>query len=100
MIRYYLHDHHQHAISHCAELSEIQVMLSGLRWEAEMDMKAAGTAHAVYAVKQYDPESGDLLEVDMFDPAIFMDDDEFRKRTEEECRNNPGCIVLAVHAKT
>lgn len=99
MIRYYLHDGGRYTLAHYAEPNEIQVMLTGLRGEAEEDMKAAGAAHAVYAVKDYDPETGDLFEVDMFDPAVLLDDEEFRKRTEEERKDSPGCIILAVHAR-
>lgn len=99
MIPYYLHDHFGRTLQRHAEPREIQFMLAGLREEAEKDRQAAGAAHAVYAVEEHDQETGDLLEVDMFDPAVLVDDDEFRKRTDGEREDHPGCVILATHAK-
>ena len=62
-------------------------------------MKEAGVAHAVYAVKKYDPESGALSQVDMYAPAVLLDDNDFYSRTDAEAKANPGCIILASHAK-
>ena len=87
-IKYFVHDSSIYLVPHYA-LPEAAV-------EA---MKEAGVAHAVYAVKKYDPESGALSQVDMYAPAVLLDDNDFYSRTDAEAKANPGYIILASHAK-
>lgn len=59
--------------------------------------EAASAAHAVYAVKVYGPD-GDLDHVDVYDPPVLLDDQEFDRRTAAEYEAHPGCVIYASHA--
>ena len=98
-IKYFVHDGSVYLIPHYALPAELPGIINGLREAAVEAMKEAGAAHAVYAVKKYDPESGALSRVDMYAPAVLLDDNDFYSRTDAEAKANPGCISLASHAK-
>ena len=106
-IKYFVHDSSIYLVPHYALPAELPGIINKLREAAESKrreaaveaMKEAGVAHAVYAVKKYDPESGALSQVDMYAPAVLLDDNDFYSRTDAEAKANPGCIILASHAK-
>ncbi len=98
-VKYFWHDGGTYVIPHNALLREIPGMINECREAAVEAIKQAGAAHAVYAVKKYAPETGALAEVDFYAPAVLLDDAEFYKRTGAEAKENPGCIILASHAK-
>lgn len=79
-------------------VKELQDMIGKCREAAFEDMKKSGAAHAVYGVKKYDHETGDLAEADLYCPAVLLDDAEFDSRTEAEATKYPGCLILALHA--
>lgn len=98
MIRYYFHDGGMFIVPHYAGASDLQQMIDLARTAAVEAMNKAGAAHAVYAVKRYDKETGQLTEADIYAPAVILDDDEFYKRTDAEAKEHPGCYILAAHA--
>ncbi len=74
-----------------------------LRWlneaghEARAAMDEAGAAHAVYGTRHYDNESGDLIEVDIYAPAVLLNDEEFESRIAAHLAEHPGDMILAHH---
>lgn len=97
-IRYFLHDGGMYIVPHYTNASDLATMLNLAREAAHRDMEQIGADHAVYGVKRYDPETGSLLEADIYAPAILLDDDEFTKRTDAQVREHPGSLILALHA--
>ena len=65
--------------------------------EAKRVMDEAGAAHAVYGTKRYDPESGDLIEVSIYDPAVLLNDEKFERRISAHLAEHPGDLILAYH---
>ena len=59
-------------------------------------MTESGAAHAIL---HYDPETGALLEADIYAPAVLLDEDEFTERTDAQVQKSPGCLILALHAR-
>ena len=98
MIRYFFHDGSLFVYPHYAGATDLQQMIDLARAAAVEAMTKAGAAHAVYAVKRYDKETGLLCEADIYCPAVVLDDDEFYKRTDAEAKEHPGCYILAAHA--
>lgn len=98
MIRYFYHDGGTYIVPHYAGATELHQMIELARQAAVEAMNAASAAHAVYAVKHYDRETGAMAEADIYCPAVVLDDDEFYKRTEAEAKEHPGCYILAAHA--
>lgn len=98
MIRYFFRDGSAHAAPHYAGARDLHRMIEQARRAAAEEMARAGTSHAVYAVKRYDPETDAVEEAVIYCPAVALDDDEFYKRTEEEAKKNPGSLILALHA--
>lgn len=97
-ITYYVHDSSVYLVPHYAIPAELPGIINGCRDAAAEAMKETGAANAVYAVKKYDPETGALSRVDLYAPAVLLDDAEFYSRTDAETKANPGCIILAYHA--
>lgn len=52
-------------------------------------MTESGAAHAIFGVKHYDPETGALLEADIYAPAVLLDEDEFTERTDAQVQKSP-----------
>ena len=98
MIKYFLHDGSVYIVPHYAGATDLHQMIELARRAAVEAMTQACAAHAVYAVKHYDKETGLLCEADIYCPAVVLDDDEFYKRTEAEVKKHPGCYILAAHA--
>ena len=96
-ITYYVHDSSVFLVPHYALPKELPGIINGCREAAVEAMKQAGAAHAVYGVKKYDPETGTLSLVDLYAPAVLLDDVEFYSRTDAEAKEFPGCIILASH---
>lgn len=97
-ITYYVHNGSVYIFPHYATVKELTAMINELR-EADVEaMNKDGAAHAVYGVKKYDPETGKLSRVDLYAPAVLLDDADFYSRTDAEAKENPGCIILASHA--
>ncbi len=97
-ITYYVHNGSIYLFPHYATMKELTAMINELRAAAVEDMNKDGAAHAVYAVKKYDGEDGTLSRVDLYAPAVVLDDDDFYSRTDAEAKEHPGCIILALHA--
>ena len=57
------------------------------------------TDHAVYAVKHYDPKTGDVVKADIYAPAVLLNEAEFTERTDAQMQESPGCYILALHAR-
>ena len=100
MIEYFVHDESVYLVRHYATAKALTAMINELRPVAVEDMNKAGAAHAVYAVKKYDTGTGALSSVDLYAPPVLLNDDDFYSRTDAEAKENPGCIILAVHANT
>lgn len=98
MIRYFYHDGSLYLVPHYTNASDLAAMINLARQAAVEAMAEAGAAHAVYAVKRYHPETGDLCEAEIYCPAVVLDDANFYKRTEAETKEHPGCYILAAHA--
>lgn len=98
-VTYYVHDSSVYLVPHYALPKELPGIINECREAAVEAMKEAGAAHAVYGVKKYDSETGALSRVDLYAPAVLLDDAEFYSRTDAEAKENPGCIILASHAK-
>ena len=98
MIEYFVYDESRYLIRHYATVNELIAMINELRPIAVENMNKAGAAHAVYAVKKYDAATGAMSRVDLYAPPVLLDDDDFYSRTDVETKDNPGCIILAVHA--
>ena len=98
MMKCFVHDGRMFINPVFATAKELQVWLSACRVEAAKALKESGAAHAVYGVKRYDPQTGDLSEADLYLPAVLLDDAEFYSRTDEEAKRYPGCLILALHA--
>lgn len=97
-VTYYVHDSSVFLTPHYALPKELPGIINGCREAAVEAMKQAGAAHAVYGVKKYDQETGALSRVDLYAPAVLLDDAEFYSRTDAEAKEFPGCIILASHA--
>lgn len=98
MIKYYLHEGSTYIVPQYASEEELARFLSIARQDAYDDMAMCGREHAIYGVKHYDPETGDITSTDIYDPAVLLDDVEFDKRTKAQMKKSPGCYILAVHA--
>ncbi len=97
-VTYFVHDGGMYVLPHNALLREIPGMINECREAAVEAMKQAKAAHAVYAVKKYDPEAGTLAEVDLYAPAVLLNDDDFYSRTDAQAKEHPGSLILALHA--
>ena len=97
-ITYYVHDGAVYLVPHYALPAEIPGIINECREAAVEAMKKAEAAHAVYAVKKYGGEDGALSRVDLYVPAVLLDDDDFYERTDAEAKEHPGCLILALHA--
>ncbi len=99
-IQYFLHDGGQYVVPHYAGETDLHTMIDLCRNAAVEEMKEARAAHAVYAEKRYHQGTHLLREVDLYCPAVLLDDAEFQRRTDDEYKDDPGCYILAAHAKT
>lgn len=80
-----------------ASQQEATLWLSEAGREARKDMKTAGADHAVYGTKSYDPESGELVEVSIYAPAVLLSEEEFESRIAAHLIDHPGDMILAHH---
>lgn len=64
---------------------------------ARREMDEARADHAVYGTKRYDPETGDLIEVSIYAPAVLLNDAEFERRIAAHLAGHPGDLILAHH---
>lgn len=98
MIKYYLHTGGTYIFPQYASAKDLARFLSIAHQDAYDDMAMCGREHAIYGVKHYDSETGDITSADIYDPAVLLDDVEFDKRTKAQMEKSPGCYILAVHA--
>ena len=80
-----------------ASCKEALSWLSEAGKDARRAMDEAGAAHAVYGTRSYDPESGDLIEVAIYAPAVLLNDEEFESRIAAHLADHPGDLILAHH---
>lgn len=98
-IKYFIHDSSVYLVPHYTNASGLASMLDEARRAAYQDMTKSGADRAVYAVKHYDPKTGDVVKADIYAPAILLDEAEFTKRTDAQTQESPGCYILALHAR-
>ena len=98
-MKYFFHDGSLFVPQHETSASGLAEMIDLARTAAVDDMKKAGARHAIFAVKHYDQETGELCEADIYCPAVVLDDAEFQHRTDDQMQDSPGCYILAVHAR-
>lgn len=96
-IKYFVHDGSLFIVPHYIDAGGLADIFARVRAQAVQDMEQARVKHAVYGVKHYDPESGALVEADIYAPAVLLDDAEFHRRTADMYQDHPGCIILAAH---
>ena len=99
-IMYFFHDGSTRLVPHYTNASGLAAMLDEVRRAAYQDMTKSGADHAVYAVKHYDPKTGDVVKADIYAPAVLLNEAEFTKRTDAQMQESPGCYILALHART
>lgn len=80
-----------------ASWQEASRWLSEAGHEARKAMKEAGADHAVYGTRSYDPETGSLIEVDIYAPAVLLNEEEFERRIAAHLAEHPGDLILAHH---
>ena len=97
MIKYYVHGPSVYVVPHYRNSRDFIRELMEFARQAREAREAARAAHAVYAVKVYG-EDGKLDHVDVYDPPVLLDDQEFEKRTAAEYETHPGCVIYASHA--
>ncbi len=98
-IMYFFHDGSIYLVPHYTNVSGLAVMLDEARRAAYLDMAKSSADHAVYAVKHYDPKTGDVVKADIYAPAVLLNEAEFTKRTDAQMQESPGCYILALHAR-
>lgn len=98
-IKYFIHDGSTYLIPHYTNASGLASMLDEARRAAYQDMTKSGAEHAIYGVKHYDPQSDNVVEVDIYAPAVLLDEAEFTKRTDAQMQKSPGCCILALHVR-
>ena len=67
-IMYFFHDGSTYLVPHYTNASGLATMLDEVRRAAYLDMTKSGADHAVYAVKHYDPKTGDVVKADIYAP--------------------------------
>ena len=97
MIQIYHHDGSLYITPQYTSAAGLADLFNYIRPAAIQAMNATGKAHAIYGTKHYDPETGALVEADVYYPVIVLDDTDFYRRTEEHTKKYPGDIILAVH---
>ena len=98
-IKYFIHDGSTYLIPHYTNASGLASMLDEARRAAYQDVIKSGVEHAIYGVKHYDLKSDNVVEVDIYAPAVLLDEAEFTKRTDAQIQKSPGCCILALHAR-
>ena len=98
-IMYFFHDGSTCLVPHYTNASGLAAMLDEVRRAAYQEMTKSGADHAVYAVKHYDPKTGDVVKADIYAPAVLLNEAEFTKRTDAQMQESPGCYILALHAR-
>lgn len=98
MIKYYVHGESVYITPQWRNKQDFARELTEYGKKVAEKRADAGAAHAVYAVKVY-AEDGSVDHVDVYDPPVLLDDQEFTKRTAAvEAENKHGCIIYASHA--
>ena len=71
-IMYFFHDGSTRLVPRYTNASGLAAMLDEVRRAAYQDMTKSGADHAVYAVKHYDPKTGDVVKADIYAPAVLL----------------------------
>lgn len=98
-IKYFIHDGSTYLIPHYTNASGLASMLDEARRAAYQEMATSGAEHAIYGVKHYDPKGGNVVEADIYAPAVLLGEAEFTKRTDAQMQKSSGCCILALHAR-
>lgn len=98
-IKYFVHAGSVYLVPHYTNDPGLAAMLDEARQTASKDMAKNGAVHAIYGVKHYDPETGDVVKADIYAPAVLLDEAEFTLRTDAQMQESPGCCILALHAR-
>lgn len=98
-MKYFYHDGRLLVPERDASASDLAEMIKLARQAAVDALNHTGEDHAIFAVKHYCQETGELREVDIYCPAITLDDAEFQRRTDMQVKDSPGCYILAVHTR-
>lgn len=97
MIKCYVHDGRTFVTPIWVTSKEMADWFSKAGHAARNEMKAKGAAHAIYGTRKYDPETGALIEADVYAPAVLLDDAEFDRRVEAFLSEYPGSLILSHH---
>lgn len=98
-IMYFFHDGSTCLVPHYTNTSYLAAILDEVRRAAYLDMTKSGADHAVYAVKHYDLKTGDVVKADIYAPAVLLNEAEFSERIDAQLKKDPGCYILALHAR-
>lgn len=98
-IKYFVHDGSFYLVPQYATAAGLATLLDKARRLAHLAMAESGADHAVYGVKHYDQETGNVVKADIYVPAVLLNEDEFTRRTEAQMQLSPNCYILALHAK-
>lgn len=96
-IEYFIHDGSAHLEPRHTNVSGLALLLNEARHAAQQDMEKSGAEHAIYGVKHYDLGNSGTLKVDIYIPAVLLNEGEFVKRTDMQMQKSPGCYILALH---
>ena len=80
-----------------ATTKEAHRWLSEAGKDARKSMEESNADHAIYGTRRYDKESGDMIEVDIYCPAVLLNDEEFDRRISAYLAEHPGDLILAHH---
>lgn len=96
-IEYFVHDGSAYLEPCYTNVSGLVFLLNEARHAAQQDMEKSGAEHAIYGVKHYDLGNSGTLKVDIYVPAVLLNETEFVKRTDMQKRLSPDCYILALH---
>lgn len=97
-IKYFIHDGSTYLEPRYTNVSGIALLLNEARHTAQQDMEKSGAEHAIYGVKHYDLKNNATVKVDIYIPAVLLDETEFVKRTNAQMQVAPDCYILALHS--
>lgn len=96
-IEYFFHDGSTCLEPRYTNVSGIALLLNEARHTAQQDMEKSGAEHAIYGVKHYDLKNNATMKVDIYIPAVLLNETEFVKRTDTQKQLSPDCYILALH---
>lgn len=98
MINYNIHwkDHIEYHKSE--DQGSVEQLLTLARNVAVDALKKSNKSHAIYGIKYYDPVYRIPKIVDIYNPAILLDDEEFTERVDAQHKYFPDSHIVAAHS--